>query len=301
MRWSQPLFFASFIVAVLSTKITFNNFASNKPDLTGPEQSRTTSTMVDFGDSNPVAVSSTLTWRRVAPTKLDIKFPVEVLSKVSGSTPTVHLELPPPPEGTRMTGVQLITLDFLPQGHPGYSIPHFDVHFFLISGETVHGIIPAPESCFPVPSGPLCACFPANCSIFAECTQTPSFGTLGPNLKAWHGCIPFMGQHYLLSQFYTEGESPEAQLFLHGSWDGVHSFYEPMPRLTFLQSLGGGQRQCYDIPEVFPSNLRSSGWYATQYCYSKIGGLLSFSLENWVWRVRSDSLNPGCIQQPTCP
>lgn len=151
----------------------------------------------------------------------------------------------PMPDSGPTTGFENIVLDWNPAGHPPeglYTVPHFDVHFYLIGqGEreaiTFHG-----EGHDPALSAP-------------EPQLLPEGYVIPPGTAEEQ-----MGVHAL----DPGGEEFQGQPFRHnliyGYYEGRLIFIEPMVSLAFLQAL----------PEVTspvprPQKYSYPGWYPTTY------------------------------------
>jgi hypothetical protein len=130
-----------------------------------------------------------------------------------------------------------IDLGWNPMGHEPvgiYDLPHFDIHFYMISKEeqmeitdpNLAEILPASEY------------WPAN---------------YGPS----PGFVPIMGKHWL-SSFADELQPGGVftQTFLYGSYNGDFIFYEPMITLDYLEEKSSTQ---YDISQ--PVEFQRTGYY----------------------------------------
>lgn len=155
-----------------------------------------------------------------------------------------EFELPMPDTGPK-TGFDHVVLDWNPAGHPPdgvYSVPHFDVHFYVISnGEraavTFHGdgrqvAMAAPDPQL-VPAGYV---VPPDAAV---------------EKMGMHGLDPAGGEFH---------GAPFSHTFIYGYYKGELTFVEPMISLAFLQSL----------PEVTspvrkPQRYSRPGWYPATY------------------------------------
>jgi len=168
-----------------------------------------------------------------------------------------EFELPMPDTGPR-TGFDHVVLDWNPAGHlPDgvYSVPHFDVHFYVISnGErsavTFHGAgreaamaAPAPEL---VPAG----------YVIPPDTAVDKMGMHGIN-PAGH---EFHGQAF-------------DHTFIYGYYKGELTFVEPMVSMAFLQSLPE-----VTAPVVKPLRYSYSAWYPASYRISFDAGRNEYAI-----------------------
>ncbi|MCM0611345.1 DUF5602 domain-containing protein [Marinobacter sediminum] len=166
------------------------------------------------------------------------------LPEAHGDKSVWEFELPMPDAGPQ-TGYNHVVLDWNPAGHIPegvYSVPHFDVHFYLISNDereaiTFHGddrdlamAAPDPEL---VPDG----------YIVPPDTAVERMGM--------HGLDPagseFQGQ-------------PFSHNFIYGYYKGELMFVEPMLSLAFLQS-----RPEVTSPVKKPRRYSYPAWYPATY------------------------------------
>lgn len=151
----------------------------------------------------------------------------------------------PMPENAPTTGYDHVVLDWNPVGHPPegvYSLPHFDVHFYLIGTDeqeaiTFHGegrelAMTAPDSKL-VPEG----------YVIPPDTAVERMGM--------HGLDP-AGPEFRGETF--------SHNFIYGYYKGELMFVEPMVSLAFLQSLPD-----MTAPVKMPQRYSYPGWYPTNY------------------------------------
>ncbi len=141
-----------------------------------------------------------------------------------------------------------VGLGYNPMGHepPGvYDVPHFDVHFYMISEAEQGGIVP----------------------------NDPGF-EIEPNLiyipdhyQRIPGGVPGMGAHWidLLAPEFNGGIF--SRTYIWGTFDGMVIFFEPMITVTALQS-----DTRVDIPTRQPQAFQRDGYYPTAYSTSHLGG-----------------------------
>ncbi|RYY11325.1 MAG: hypothetical protein EOO04_35440 [Chitinophagaceae bacterium] len=162
-----------------------------------------------------------------------------------------------------LTPFKHIGLDYNPEGHEPaavYGLPHFDVHFYLMS-ETERMAIPPYE---------------VDSSKFVA---VPTKEYMPVNYIALPGGVPQMGRHW------ADVTSPElagqkfTQTFIYGSYNNNVTFYEPMITLDFLKVTSSFTR---DIPQ--PSKVKVSGYYPTKMNVSKHDGLTDITLMAFVYR-----------------
>jgi hypothetical protein len=154
-----------------------------------------------------------------------------------------------------------IWLNWNPAGHepPGiYDLPHFDIHYYLISNAEREAMDNAKLDILPDASY-----FPTN------------YISPGPG-------IPTMGNHWL------DVTSPElngqtfTQTFIMGSYNSKVVFYEPMITKAFLQAQTNYERS---IPQ--PAKFQKDGYYPTKMRVVKHDGVTEIILDGFVHRQAS--------------
>lgn len=166
------------------------------------------------------------------------------LPEVQGDQMAWVFPLPLPDSGPR-TGFEMVVLDWNPSGHPPegiYSVPHFDVHFYLIGNEEREAITFLGEGHDPALSAPDPMLLPAGYVIPPGTAEEQ------------------MGVHAL----DPAGEEFQGQPFSHnviyGYYQGNLIFVEPMVSLAFLQSLPD-----VTSPVPRPQKYSYPGWYPATY------------------------------------
>jgi len=167
------------------------------------------------------------------------------------------------PNKTKGLAFDHIELGWNPEGHepPGiYDIPHFDIHFYMISHEEQMGI------------------------------TDPDLAEILPPAEFWPadyfptpGFVPMMGKHWL-NMFADELQPGGAftQTFIYGSYNGEFIFYEPMITLDYLKEKTNMQ---YNISQ--PGEFQRTGYYyPTTYSinYDSTRKEYTISLEGMVLR-----------------
>jgi hypothetical protein len=124
---------------------------------------------------------------------------------------------------------QFVQLDWNAHGHPPmgiYTEPHFDFHFYVISKAERDAIVPTDPA------------FATKANHLPPQQYLPPFNVplAPPGGTAADAAVPMMGVHWI------DVRSPEfnggsfARTFIHGSWDGRVTFYEPMITRAYLLS-----------------------------------------------------------------
>jgi hypothetical protein len=216
------------------------------------------------------------TWAKIDKNGVPEQLAITLEDKVLNSVPTTaegggghnthgnNLVLPLHPKAVDATPYKHVGLDWNPVGHEPehvYTIPHFDLHFYMISeAERM-----AATDMAKINTQPAAAYIPAN-----HVSGAP---------------VPTMGLHWL------DVTSPElnpnsgvtfTQTFIYGSYNGKVIFQEPMITLDFLKKTNNFQRS---IPQ--PQKFQQSGYYPTKMRVVKHDGVTDVILENFVQQQAS--------------
>lgn len=195
-----------------------------------------------------------------APLAIGIKLSERTLENLPPDMEEFSLQLPNKAKGLAFDHIDL---GWNPEGHepPGtYDIPHFDIHFYMISREEQMGITD-PD---------LAEILPPNEFWPANYFPTPGF-------------VPMMGKHWL--NMFADELQPGGvftQTFIYGSYNGEFIFYEPMITLDYLKEKTSMQ---YDISQ--PAEFQRTGYYyPTTYSisYDSTKKEYTISLEGMVLR-----------------
>lgn len=138
-----------------------------------------------------------------------------------------------------------IAFDWNPIGHPPmklYDVPHFDIHFYMISQEQ-RSKITATGADLPI----------------AGKKPEPKFMPAGYILPP-DTLVPTMGAHWIdLAAPELKG-MPFSTTFLYGTYNGEAAFWEPMVATSFLQT-----KPNYTENIKVPSAYAKPGYYPTRY------------------------------------
>ncbi len=168
------------------------------------------------------------------PQAIGIKFSERALENLPSDPEEFTFQLPNKAKGLAFDHIDL---GWNPEGHepPGiYDIPHFDIHFYMISEEEKMSITD-PD---------LAAILPPNEFWPEDYIPTPGF-------------VPMMGKHWLST--LADELQPEGvftQTFIYGSYNGEFIFYEPMITLGYLLEKSSIQ---YNISQ--PAVFQRTGYY----------------------------------------
>lgn len=163
-----------------------------------------------------------------------------------------------------------IFFGWMPSGHPSavFSVPHFDMHFYMLSTEEQMAI-PAPT--------------PANASLFSA----PPAGYMPDDYTVPFAAIPMMGRHWIdrTSTIFSPGAIFTHE-FMYGTFNRKVAFLEPMIAKAFLLAIQSGANaevhQTIKQPTIFDP---TGTYYPTQYnIYSDSKGNIYISLDQFVLR-----------------
>jgi len=145
------------------------------------------------------------------------------------------------------TQYQVIGLNWNPTGHPPagiYTVPHFDVHFYMISLADKNAIVPS-DSAFAT-----------------EAADLPAAGFRPANYVADPpaNAVPMMGLHWTDSSAAEFHGVPFTRTFIAGSWNGQFIFFEPMVARAYLLTHPDDS-----IPFAGASQRAIGGYYPAAY------------------------------------
>lgn len=167
-----------------------------------------------------------------------------------------------------------VGVNWNPGGHPPpnvYTLPHFDIHFYIMEHEAVQRIRPG------------------RCGELIDCEDFKRARHLvPPQYTPKHhidvgAAVPAMGNHLIDPTSPEFGKPPQTftHTFLYGAFDGHITFYEPMITHAFFMSQPD---MCK--PLHLPAAWETSGYYPTRYCirYQARREAYTVSLEGLVYR-----------------
>jgi hypothetical protein len=148
----------------------------------------------------------------------------------------------PFPKNKGMHFYDHLYVDWNPHGHEPagiYDLPHFDVHFYIISSEDRMQITQLD---------------PPAMDLAPDPQYVPNMYMQLP------GRVPEMGAHWadLLAPEFNGGTF--TRTFIWGSFNGEFIFWEPMITVAYLES-----HPHETIPVRQPEAYQKDGWYATSY------------------------------------
>jgi hypothetical protein len=210
------------------------------------------------------------TWIRLdeqgAPEQLAVSINDAALASVDEGTVAGHshendLVISLPKEAGTATPFKFILLNWEAHGHEPselYGVPHFDVHYYLVTPEEVMATTDT-----------------------VKMAKHPASGYLPLNYVAGPG-VPRMGVHWLDVTSPEVSGQPFTQTFIFGSNDGAVTFYEPMITLNFFRNTNKFERT---IPT--PAKFEKEGYFPTKMRVVKENGATNVILEGFVKRQAS--------------
>lgn len=215
-----------------------------------------------YGPSADFAQGSARAWVTTdaagTPTELGVAMTADALqglpTTVSGPNPTALMVNLPLPDEAKGIGFDHAELGWNPNGHVPlqiYGKPHFDVHFYMVSGAAEAAILPSDPQ------------FAAKAGNYPTGDFIPA-GYVPPPGDAAANVVPQMGLHWTDSQSSEFHGQPFTSTFIYGSWDGRYIFLEPMVTKEYLESLPNAS-QAVPQPASWPTAGRFPTTYAVSY------------------------------------
>lgn len=167
-----------------------------------------------------------------------------------GPSPTALMVTLGLPEQAKGIGFDHAELGWNPNGHEPpqlYGKPHFDLHFYMVSGAVQAAILPSDPQ-----YGAKAANYPA--SNFVPTGYVPPPGVAASN------AVPQMGLHWTDVKAPEFNGQPFTSTFIFGSWDGRYIFLEPMITKAYLETLPNTTQA---IPQ--PASWPTAGRFPTTY------------------------------------
>jgi hypothetical protein len=154
------------------------------------------------------------------------------------------------PAGVASAPFDHISFDWQPQGHVPdgvYTIPHFDVHFYMMSAAERDAITPTSPT------------FATEAAVTPDASVVPAGYVPTPDI------LERMGIHWV------DPSSPEftpagfSRTFIYGYWNGRMNFLEPMLTKDFIESVKAMPGQSVSFPIPQPAVYEKAGHYPTVY------------------------------------
>jgi hypothetical protein len=217
-----------------------------------------------YGPSVSVGDGNARAWVMVnpagKPTSVGINFSEQALNGLPDQVEEYVLELP---KEAKSSLYKHFTFGWNPQGHepPGtYDLPHFDIHFYMISNEEREAITGlAPPAMDPAPAAKY---------IAANYIQTP-------------GRVPMMGAHWVDVLSPEFNGSKFTKTFIYGTLNKEVIFHEPMITREYLLT-----KPTEVIAIRQPEAYQKSGYYPVKYSikYNSTSKEYTVSLEGLTYK-----------------
>ena len=184
------------------------------------------------------------------PTEVGVRLSSTALEGLPQSGTMLMLDFP---DQAATTAFDHVMLNWNPQGHDPVELfgkPHFDVHFDMVDMATMHGINPGDPD------------YAAKAEHLPEAEYVPQVYAVAPDVPVAAQAVPGMGVHWFDASdtSLVPGTYDFQHILLNGSWDGRHTFYEPMITTEFLMS-GPDLEQPLKQPQAF----QKTAYYPTTY------------------------------------
>ncbi len=273
MARSRILFAASATLAIALAATSVSSLSGAGSD--EPETERRYGTTVQLGNANARAYVN-VDEKSGASLEIGVALDEQALEGLpsggsghhgAGGMPhTYILELPV----EYATPFKFVELNWNPAGHEPQGVyegvPHFDFHFYTITQAEREAIVPTDPQ------------FAAKANNVPASEYVPPFNAAlaPPGLEPANVAVPKMGVHWvdvrsaelqaLLGK--PEAYKPFTATFIHGSWDGRLTFWEPMiTRAHILEKKSAKDPAVRDqlIPIPTPARYQVPGYYPTAY------------------------------------
>jgi hypothetical protein len=176
--------------------------------------------------------------------ELSVLFTEGALNNLPPTVPTTEFIIPMPSQAPTSV-FKHIGINWQPNGHPPpmvYTVPHFDVHYYLI------------------PMSERDAMTPADPTFAAKAAKAPAPGEAPPSYVPDPQAIPRMGNHWSDPTSHEFHGSAFTNTMIYGFYDGRMIFIEPMMTKAYLESKPN-ETKALKIPAKYPA----PGRYPTSY------------------------------------
>lgn len=180
---------------------------------------------VHEGASASIGQGEVRVWEKEAPDgsllSVGVTFTEDALVDLPGQMKMVSLPLP---QSVSTSPFTKIGFDWNPHGHEPvlYELPHFDVHFYVVSDQELAAVQPGPDTT-PV-----------------EPQYVP------PDYISTVDAVPFMGTHWVDTTSAEFHGSMFDETFIYGYYDGELYFLEPMITKAYFEA---GPDEVIDIKQ----------------------------------------------------
>ncbi|MBC8089865.1 MAG: DUF5602 domain-containing protein [Phycisphaerae bacterium] len=176
--------------------------------------------------------------------EVSLVFTEDALVGLPGTAPATEFVIPLPSDAPG-TVFNHVGVNWQPQGHPPatiYSVPHFDVHFYLISTQERDAMTPADPN------------------FAAKALKVPATNLVPVSYGPDPMPIPRMGSHWGDGTSHEFHGSAFTATMIYGYYDGKMTFIEPMLAKSFIES-----KPNYSATIRTPAAYPKAGRYPTTY------------------------------------
>jgi hypothetical protein len=210
-------------------------------DVTTPDKSGTF-----FGPATLMAAGTARAYiildRSGTPTDLGVALTEAALTGLPAATAEYAIALP---SEASTTSFKHAAINWQPLGHPPpnvYTVPHFDVHFYMITPAERDGIVLG------------------DAQLAAKMVRQPAAEFVPAGYIAGMAS-PQMGMHWGDPAAPERNGQPFTKTFIYGSYDGVFIFAEPMVTKAYLET----KPAAVVTPVNLPAQFATRGYQATSY------------------------------------
>lgn len=205
---------------------------------------------VRYGPASSLGDGTLRTYLSVDPNGTPLELGVALSEDVLLGLPEGELPLDLPIPDGNPTPYRFVNLVWNPNGHIPhgiYTVPHFDVHFYLIDPATRDAIVPAD---------------PADAAeLEVRGSRPPEEGFMAAGyVNPGGSTLPRMGSHWIDPASHEFHDESLDKTFIYGTWDGRLVFAEPMIARAYLES-----RPDVTVEIPTPARYARPGWYASAY------------------------------------
>jgi hypothetical protein len=180
--------------------------------------------------------------RSGAPTDLGVALTETTLTGLPAATEEFVFELP---SQASATPFKHAVINWMPNGHPPpmvYTVPHFDVHFYMIT----------PEERATIVFG--------DAELAAKMVRQPSAEFIPAGYVTGMASAG-MGLHWNDPEAPERKGEPFTKTFIYGSYDGTIIFGEPMVAKVYLET----KPATAGLPIKLPAQYANTGYHPTSY------------------------------------
>lgn len=242
--WFLPLFLLIFLTGCEKEAVP-EIYESSLDSQTQARNARADKVIEFYGPAEPlgggVVRSMVQMTKDGVPEAIGVRISEKVLDRLPHDATISTLRLPNKAENMAFDHVDL---DWNPEGHEPdglYTVPHFDVHFFMVSEEYKMGIT-GPEKGVDYPD-----------EIYQPLNYSPPPAEVPAELQL----VPNMGVHWMRN----DEPFPFTHTFIYGSYDDSFIFMEPMVTVEYLINDANGE--WFEIAQ--PDEFEREGYYPTVY------------------------------------